>query len=164
MQMDDVRIEGYRPGALGEVVALHGAYYATHWSFGPVFEARVAHELGELFTRFDTVRDGFWVARLGGKLAGSITIDGSAPSADGARLRFFITSDLARGRGIGNLLMKTALDFCRRREFRRVYLWTFAGLNAARHLYEKFGFRLVEEVRGDGWGRMMQEQKMTFDL
>ena len=162
--MEQVNIEGYRSGALGEVTALHGTYYARHWGLGAVFEAKVARELGELFERFDAARNGFWVARLGDELAGSITIDGSATPSEGARLRFFITSDRTRGRGIGNLLMQTALDFCHERKFERVYLWTFVGLDAARHLYEKFGFRVIEEIRGDQWGKTLQEQKMVFDF
>ena len=162
--MDRVMIEGYRPGALGEVAALHGVYYSTHWGFDATFEAKVARGLGELFERFDATMDGFWVARLGDELAGSITIDGSANPLDGARLRFFITSDAARGRGIGNSLMQSSLDFCRSRKFKRAYLWTFAGLDAARHLYEKFGFRIVEEVQGAQWGKVVREQKMVLDL
>ena len=162
--MDRVMIEGYRPGALGEVAALHGVYYSAHWGFDVTFEAKVARGLGELFERFDATTDGFWVARLGAELAGSITIDGSATPLEGARLRFFITSNAARGRGIGNLLLQTALDFCRNQRFERVYLWTFTGLDAARHLYEKFGFRIVEEVEGNQWGKVVQEQKMLLDL
>ena len=36
----------------------------------------------------------------------------------------------------------------RKAGFQRVYLTTFAGLNAARHLYEHYGFRLCGEEDG----------------
>ena len=38
-------------------------------------------------------------------------------------------------------------------------MWTFEGLGAARHLYEKAGFRLVEEHKGTQWGSEVNEQR-----
>jgi hypothetical protein len=40
----------------------------------------------------------------------------------------------------------------------KTYLWTFEDLAAARHLYSKFGFRLVHEARGAQWGKEVNEQ------
>jgi len=34
-------------GALGQLVALHGAWHARHWRFGLGFEAQLALEVGE---------------------------------------------------------------------------------------------------------------------
>ena len=59
-----------------------------------------------------------------------------------ARDGFWIVS--VEGKIVGSI----AIEFCRRGEFNRVYLWTFAGLNAARHLYEKSGFKLSEQHEG----------------
>jgi GNAT superfamily N-acetyltransferase len=81
---------------------------------------------------------------------------------EGAHLRWFITAPTARGCGLGNALLRNALDFCALRNYRRVYLWTFQGLDAARHLYEKFGFGLVHESRGSQWGTEVTEQR--FEL
>ena len=65
---------------------------------------------------------------------------------------------------MGNILIQKAVDFCREAGFRRVYLWTFAGLDEARHLYEKHGFRLSEEHEGDQWGVTVTEQKFELIL
>jgi RimJ/RimL family protein N-acetyltransferase len=54
------------------------------------------------------------------------------------------------------------MDFCRARGYDRVYLWTFEGLDAARHLYEKAGFRLAQQQRGRQWGTEVNEQR--FEL
>jgi GNAT superfamily N-acetyltransferase len=54
------------------------------------------------------------------------------------------------------------MDFCRRKGYSTVYLWTFEGLAAARHLYEKFGFTLVEQQRGDQWGSTVNEQRFLW--
>jgi hypothetical protein len=44
---------------------------------------------------------------------------------------------------------------------RRVFLWTFEGLHAARHLYETHGFALEHQQPGDRWGRVVQEQRFV---
>lgn len=165
--MDDVDVEvrrGYCAGAIGRVVELHGAYYQTHWGFGQFFEAKVASELAEFFGRYDPHRDGFWTASASGRVEGSITIDGVHAADDGAHLRWFIMSEELRGKGVGNRLLRAAVDFCRGNRYPRVYLWTFEGLHAARHLYEEAGFRLVEQRRGTQWGTEVAEQRFELRL
>jgi GNAT superfamily N-acetyltransferase len=163
--MADVEIiMGYRAGSIGRVAELHGTYYQQHWGFGVFFEAKVATELAAFLCRYDPQRDGFWTASLVGRIEGSIAIDGSHAIADGAHLRWFVISDALRGKGVGNQLMETAIDFCRGSGYRRVYLWTFEGLNAARHLYEKNGFSLVEQQKGAQWGKEVNEQRFVLDL
>jgi len=161
--MPDIQIvRGYIPGSIGRVAELHGTYYHQHWGFGLFFEVKVATELAAFLSRDDEERDGFWTAVVGDRIEGSITIDGEHAASEGAHLRWFILSDELRGQGAGNQLMNAAMDFCRSRGYRRVYLWTFEGLNPARHLYEKNGFRLVEQHKGSQWGREVNEQR--FEL
>ena len=146
MDTDTLEITGYVPGTLGWVVQMHGTYYHTHWGLGLYFETRVATELAELLNRFDPARDGVWVAHLNGTIVGTIFIDGHGASTEGARLRWFFTDPRYQGQGIGNRLMQEVMTFCERAGFHRIYLTTFAGLNTARHLYEKFGFTLCHEM------------------
>jgi GNAT superfamily N-acetyltransferase len=155
-------IRGYFPGAIGRVAELNGTYYHKHWGFGLIFEAMCATDLSEFLTRYDDNRDGFWTAWLDGRIEGHITIDGIHSEDQGAHIRYFIVSHALQGKGIGNKLIKTATDFCRDKGHKRVYLWTFEGLWAARHLYEKTGFRLVEQRRGSQWGVEVNEQR--FEL
>lgn len=163
--MPDIEIaKGYIPGAIGRVAELHGTYYHAQWGFGLVFEAKVAAELVEFLGRYDDARDGFWIASLERRVEGSVTIDGLHAEDEGAHLRWFIMSDALRGRGVGNWLLTTAIDFCRSRGYTRVYLWTFEGLSAARHLYEKIGFTLVEQRRGTQWGTTVNEQRFELRL
>jgi len=160
----DEIVRGWVPGAIGRVAELHARYYHRHWKFGVVFEAKVATELSEFLGRYDERRDGFWTASVAGRIEGSITIDGLHAEDAGAHLRWFIMSDALRGRGVGKRLIGTALDFCRARRYARVYLWTFAGLAAARHLYEASGFRLVEQRAGTQWGTAVEEQRFELSL
>jgi len=145
-------------------VELHAAYYSQDWQFGLSFEAKVATGLAEFLQRFDPERDRFWTVSLEGRVEGSLAIDGIDAGGDGAHLRWFILSDALRGQGLGKRLIREAVGFCSSKAYARITLSTFAGLDPARHLYEKFGFRLAEERRGNQWGREMTEQRFVLDL
>ncbi len=168
--MRDIEITGPVPGALGAVVALHGRYYASEWGLDAAFEAEVALELGDFLVRFREGRDGFWVARDGEAVIGSISLDaGGGDSSrggaeEGARLRWFIVAPGEAGRGVGRHLFETCLAAARARGLGRVYLWTFEGLDAARRLYDAAGFRLVETRIDRDWGRPVAHQKMELRL
>jgi len=162
--MNDVRLSGYIPGAIGRIAELHGIYYHEHWGFDLFFESKVAMELSEFLRRFNEAHDGFWVASVEEKLLGSIAIDGVHCNSKGAHLRWFIVAPENQGQGIGKMLLEKAVEFCRKMKFNKVYLWTFSGLDPARHLYEKFGFRLCEEYEGNQWGRTVTEQKFELIL
>lgn len=157
-------VEGYTPGCIGRVAELHGTYYAEHWGFGCYFEGKVASAVSEFLNRYDEDRDGLWTVPVDGRVEGSIAIDGIHAADEGAHLRWFIISDVLRGKGMGNRLMGTAIGFCRARGYGKVYLWTFAGLDAARRLYEKCGFELVEQFKGDQWGTEVEEQRFELTL
>jgi len=150
--------EGYAPGCIGRITQLHAAYYAAASGFGVEFEAKVARELAAFALSYEPGRDGIWLARHQG-IEGSIVIDGAHGEDEGAHLRWFITSEALRGQGIGRQLLAQALYFADACKYRRVYLWTFAGLGAARHLYEAHGFRLVLERPGAQWGKVVLEQR-----
>ena len=154
-----VRLDHYRPGAIGDVVRLHGAYYAPAWGFGPRFEADVAAGLGAFVARMDPERDLFLTAWTGDRLAGSASLDATGFGDEGPRLRWFIVSDTARGTGVGRRLLSHTLAFADARGYSLVWLTTFAGLDAARHLYESHGFRLVAETGEDTWHGNVGEQR-----
>ena len=175
--------QGYLPGAIGRIAALHARYYHRQAGFGVAFEARVARELAGFCERYDSARDGLWLAlrdargadagagTCANSIEGSIAIDGprTGTGCDGdepgsAHLRWFITSDHTRGSGTGAALLNAALTFCRAQSYARVYLWTFEGLHAARHLYEKAGFRLTRQQRGTQWGTEVNEQRFELNF
>ena len=160
--MNDVTFSGYIPGAIGRIVELHATYYHKHWGFGLFFESKVARDLSEFLGRRNEAQDGFWVAHIEGEMVGSIAIDGTHHGGKGAHLRWFIVAPERQGQGVGNRLLGEAITFCKDKEFCNVTLWTFAGLDAARHLYEKDGFKLCEQREGNQWGKKVAEQR--FDL
>lgn len=159
-----INIKGLISGAIGCIVEMHACYYHKHWEFGPFFEAKVATELAEFIGRFDEQKDGFWTACSGKRVQGSIAIDGIKADSQGAHLRWYIVSNMLRGQGIGRQLISIAMQFCREQQYKRVFLWTFKGLDPAKHLYEKNGFELVHEQQGSQWGTTVTEQKYICKL
>lgn len=155
---------GYRPGAIGRIAEMHGVYYNEQWGFDLFFEAKVATELSAFLNNFDATHDGFWVATHGDRIIGSIAIVGQDVNRKEARLRWFIIDHNFQGLKLGNMLMQEAFDFCRRVPFHRVYLTTFDGLDKARHLYEKFGFRISSQQEDAHWGKRMVEQEFELLL
>ena len=98
--MADAKIaKGYIPRSIGRVAELHGTYYHQYWDFKLFFEAKVATEISEFLGRYNEKQDGFWTASIGGRVEGSIAIDGIHAEKEGAHLRWFIVSDVMRGKG-----------------------------------------------------------------
>ncbi len=154
----------YHPGVIGQVTALHATYYARHWGFDLSFESQVARELSEFLCAFDPARDFFLAAWEGQSLAGAVALDGHSTPEEGARLRWFIVAEAWQGRGLGRELVRRLLDFARAAGHRHLYLWTFAGLDAARRLYDACGFCLAQEHPVDQWGGQIVEQRLDLDL
>lgn len=152
---------GYRPGVVGRVTEMHATFYARHSDFGQFFESRVASDLAEFVGRLAVSCNRIWVAVQNGRIVGSIAIDGQDLGDGDAHLRWFILDDGCRGGGVGRRLIAEAVEFCDLQGFSAMQLWTFKGLDAARRLYESFGFELVREERGEQWGSTVTEQQFT---
>ena len=163
-QSKELQLTGYFPGVVGKITELHATYYHQNWGFDVSFETQVGKELSEFIAGFSEQRDGFWVVQIDGHFVGSIAIDGRAAHEDGARLRWLIAEPEFQGKGTGGLLVKLAIQFCREKGYKRIYLWTFDGLDTARRLYEREGFRLCQERDVHQWGRSIREQMFELIL
>lgn len=153
--------EGYISCLIGRIVAMHAAYYSRWVGFGAAFECRVAGDLAEFVIRLERPCNGIWHALQGDQIVGSIAIDGEDLGNRHAHLRWFIVADHLRGAGLGKALLQQALLFSDRHGFAETHLWTLKGLDTARKLYERHGFVLADEYRGDQWGTEIVEQKFV---
>ncbi|TDQ98405.1 bifunctional helix-turn-helix transcriptional regulator/GNAT family N-acetyltransferase [Paraburkholderia silvatlantica] len=154
-------VEGYRPGCIGDIASLHARFYAANWGFGAYFEKKVATELAEFAGALPAVGKALWLAMERDRVLASLAIDGNESGNAGvAHLRWFIVDDSLRGTGIGRQLMTNAMQFVDA-SYAETYLWTFKGLDAARHLYESFGFQLAQAFEGDQWGTKVTEQRFV---
>ena len=155
---ENIRTTGFVPGAIGWITACHATYYHENWGLDLSFEIQVATELAEFLGRLDPARDGLWLARTGDRFAGSIAVDGGGPE-QGARVRWFIVAPSFQQRGVGRALLQEAVAFSEKAGHDPLFLWTFEGLEQARALYEKAGFRLSETHEVNQWGRSILEQR-----
>jgi GNAT superfamily N-acetyltransferase len=158
-----MKFKGYFPGAVGKITELHATYYNKNWGLDVSFETQVGKELSEFIMEFREDRDGLWTAWISDMFAGAVAIDGQK-RGEGPRLRWFIVAPECQNRGIGRILLRQSIEFCRERKYGQVYLWTFKGLDAARHLYEEEGFTLCEEHDAHQWGIELTEQMFKLSL
>lgn len=152
---------GYRPGIMARITELHALFYARTAGFGQAFESVVAAGLAEFGYRLGNPKNAIWTAIQDGQIIGSIAIDGEDMGSRKAHLRWFIVDDSARGSGVGKQLLDTALAFVDAQRCTETHLWTFSGLEAARHLYESRSFSLAEERPGSQWGGKVLEQRFV---
>ncbi|MEP5152649.1 helix-turn-helix domain-containing GNAT family N-acetyltransferase [Planktotalea sp.] len=152
---------GYRSEIIASVVRLHAAYYSQNYGFGAVFERKVATELSEFMGRIDRPSNATFSAYRSNELLGTVSLDGEDLGQGNCHLRWFIVSPRAQGMRIGSLLLEKATSFIDQAAFEQTRLWTFKGLDAARHLYEKHGFVLANETPGAQWGTEVVEQEFV---
>ena len=153
--------QGYRSGVIASVAQLHASFYSENYGFGAVFERKVATEMSEFMGRIDNPANTTFSAYVGDNLLGSVSLDGEDLGEGASHLRWFIVSPRAQGMGIGRLLISKATAFVDQNDFDSTRLWTFKGLDAARHLYEKHGFTLARETPGKQWGTEVIEQEFV---
>ncbi|MEJ1964607.1 MAG: GNAT family N-acetyltransferase [Gammaproteobacteria bacterium] len=151
--------EGNRPGLVGEIVRWHGLYYVRDQGWPEIFESLCAEQLGEIAKHLATRDDvALFSAWEGSTFLAAAVMDARPGERTGTRLRFFIASDAARGRGVGGGVLARALAWSESRGDSCVWLTTVANLTASAHLYRKFGFRLVAESADYTWGSEHLEQ------
>lgn len=154
-------VSGYRPGIIARITEMHALYYSQAYGLGQPFESVVAGGLADFANRLHAPINQVWVATSGDEILGSIAIDGEDMGPGVAHLRWYIIDDVLRGTGYGKALLDAALAFADEQGFAETHLFTFSGLNAARHLYEARGFVLTEEGAGTQWGKEVMEQRFV---
>ena len=151
-----------QPGDLGWVVHRHGALYAAEYGWDERFEALVAGIIARLVERFDPARERCWIAERHGEIVGAVFV--VKHSATVAQLRLLYVEPSARGLGIGKRLVEECVRFARRTQYRKMILWTQSTLTAARHIYERVGFRLVRTEEHESFGHPLVAEIWELDL
>lgn len=159
-EKDGITIRNRQPGDLGYIAYRHGFLYSREYALDPIFESYVLESL--LPYARNPQGGNLWVAECEGRIAGFIAIIDI--SSETGQLRWFLIEPEFRGIGLGRRLMDCAMDYCRKKKFRQVFLWTFHGLDAACHLYERHGFVLTEHAPNDTWKQGLVEERWELNM
>lgn len=106
-------------------------------------------EVGAMHAAYTLPRSAYFVIEVDGSVLGG---GGIAPlsggDADICELRKMYFMPALRGRGAGRALLQRCLQAARDIGFRRCYLETLTGMDAAQSLYAAFGFKPLSASLG----------------
>jgi len=152
----------HQPGDMGWVIHRHGALYAEEYGCDERFEALVAQIAAAFIQKFDPRRERCWIAERAGAIVGSVFL--AKKSLRVAKLRLLLVEPSARGLGIGARLVDECVRFARQAGYHKVTLWTQSVLDAARHIYKKAGFRVVEKKKHHSFGKDLVAEVWELSL
>lgn len=152
----------HQPGDIGWVIQRHGVLYAREYGWDETFEAFVAEIASRFVREFDPKNERCWIAERDGENVGCVFL--VKQSADVAKLRMLLVDPGARGLGIGRRLVEQCIEFARRQGYKRLELWTNDILVEARHIYQRAGFRLVDEAPHHSFGHDLVGQNWSLEL
>ena len=155
-------IRQHQLGDMGWVVHQHGVLYAQEYGWDEQFEALVAEITAKFIRNFDPKRERCWIAEIDGENVGSVFLVKKSKTA--AQLRLLLVDPKARGLGIGKRLVSECERFARQAGYRKIVLWTNSVLDAARHIYEEAGYRLIHEEPRHRFGHDLVGQTWELEL
>ncbi len=151
-----------RPGDFGWIVKRNAELYAQDYGWVAPFEGVCAQIVADFVNKFDESRERCWIAELDGENVGAVML---ANDGDGvARVRLLLVEPKARGLGIGARLIDELIRFARGAGYRKITLWTHSVLTAARHIYQKAGFKLMRCEEHQSWGRPVVSEHWDLEL
>ncbi|WP_297438510.1 GNAT family N-acetyltransferase [Thermococcus sp.] len=149
------RLDRLNAETLEELVGIYMRGYEGLREYGGEGEGYAKRYLRWCWSK---ARDGFFVARRGGELAGFIVCDRDWYSKYEGRIvgaiHEFVVDRRFQGHGIGRILMGKGLDYLSRYTD-RVELWVGEKNRGAIEFYESYGFRKVGQ--SGIWVRMVRD-------
>jgi len=112
--------------------------------------------------KYDAKRERCWIAEMNGNNVGCVFL--AKETATTARIRLLLVDPKARGLGLGAKLTDECIKFARKSGYKKITLWTHSVLTAARHIYEKAGFKLMRSEKHRSWGRPVVSEHWDLGL
>ncbi len=150
------------PGDFGWIVRRHAELYAEEYGWTEPFEGLCAQIVADFANDHDKKRERCWIAEMDGEPVGCVFL--VKDSAKVARVRLLLVYPKARGLGLGARLVDECVRFARRAGYNKITLWTHSVLAAARHVYQKAGFRLTATERHKSWGQPVTSEFWDLKL
>lgn len=116
-----------------------------------------------LHQTFDGEIEKVWTAEMNGEFAGCIGL--VKVDRKKTQLRWFFVESTIQGKGVGYKLLQSLIDYCIRQKYEQIVLITVNEQIAARNLYTKFGFHIIEEKEEQVlWGKRVVEEHWALDI
>jgi DNA-binding MarR family transcriptional regulator/GNAT superfamily N-acetyltransferase len=138
-------------GDMGWIVHRQGVLYGQEYGYDENYEALAAGIVAKFIQHYDPKRERCWIAERDGEVVGSVFL--VAKSKTIAQLRLLYVEPSTRGLGIGWRLVSECVRFARQSGYKKMILWTQSELHAARHLYQRAGFRIAHRKRHNSFSR-----------
>ncbi|CAH0056082.1 unnamed protein product [Clonostachys solani] len=142
----------HRPGDLGYIVYQESLVFCQGLGYNQKFEALLARIAADFLENFNPTKERCWIAEKGGLFMGCVMLIQHQELEKAAKLRFLLVSDNARGQGVGSEFVRQCLGFAKEAGYESVYLGTERSLVAARNIYRRAGFEIVEAETNSEWG------------
>lgn len=157
-----VIIRNFTPPDINYVISRHQVLYEKEYGLTSVFGDYVDKGVQHFAKNHDPNYECMLIAEMEKNPVGSIAITKTDNST--AQLRYFLLEPQMRGKGLGHRLIKLALEFCRSKGYKHLFLETISVLQTARHLYKSHGFILTASHENPAWGDNILEERWDLAL
>lgn len=114
--------------------------------FGIPITAEGQPDLMSIESFYQTGRGDFWVAKIDGRVVGTIALKDIGERQAALRKMFVSADHRGPSQGVGRQLLETLLTEGAQRDVRRIFLGTTEKFVAAHRFYEKHGFAEIERA------------------
>lgn len=139
--MSEITIETYTDIHKKEVADL--ILHIQNVEFNIPITLALQPDLNEIPEFYQTNSGNFWIAKINGKIIGTISLLDIGARQCALRKMFVDKNYRGKGFGVGQTLLNTLIDWAGHKGFEEIFLGTTEKFIAAQRFYEKNGFKQI---------------------